>query len=82
VHHETMFQPDNPKPVAKSGSVASSMCPKVLLSCAVKRCKCQRERAVRGGGTGEDEGPNNIARQIAQMTRRFGNAEKDPSAPD
>jgi hypothetical protein len=37
---------------------------------------CQRRR------NGEDEGPNNIARLIAQMTRRFGNAEKDPSAPD
>jgi hypothetical protein len=30
---------------------------------------------------GEEEGPNNIARQIAQMTQRFGNAEKDPGSP-
>ena len=30
---------------------------------------------------GEEEGPNNIARQIAQMTQRFGNAEKDPCRP-
>lgn len=29
----------------------------------------------------EEEGPNNIARQIAQMTQRFGNAEKDPGRP-
>ena len=29
----------------------------------------------------EEEGPNNIARQIAQMTQRFGNAEKDPGSP-
>lgn len=29
----------------------------------------------------EEEGPNNIARQIAQMTQRFGNAEKNPGRP-
>lgn len=53
------------------------------LSCASRKCSkaSNRSELSEAEELGEEEGPNNIARQIAQMTQRFGNAEKDPGSP-
>jgi hypothetical protein len=55
-----------------------------------RKCRCRVQSQLQGAygselseaeELDEEEGPNNIARQIAQMTQRFGNAEKNPSRP-
>lgn len=84
-HHETTIQPDSPKPAAdcvRHAQVVSLAISEALLLCAVECCRCQESELSEAEELDQEEGPNNIARQIAQMTRRFGNAEKDPCAPD
>jgi hypothetical protein len=78
-HHETIFQPDSPKPAAKCVVYPDALfaMSEVAMSCAVTYCRASKGELSRTEEL-DQEGPNNIARDCAQMTRRFGNAEKDP----
>jgi O6-methylguanine-DNA--protein-cysteine methyltransferase len=81
-HHETMSQPNGPKPavecVARKYRVSQcrKMCCRVKrLAAGVRGCELSNPEEL------HEEGPNNIARHSAQMTQRFGNAEKNPCSP-